>query len=187
MLNNPKMTDVSVSFRTIAHFFDTDDPSPEECRELSDRAEEEIAKNVTYFLKTIPLSGQGDLIVFFPQTDINQKRELDLPLSISSHFNTRIIELERDRKLIWWEGIREFRLTIAVLIPALLGIGITTVFAKDVVAVIVQNILVICSWVVIWQPFQTLVFDRWAISVRIRIYKHITKMKIQIKPGKIRD
>ena len=181
MTGKSETVDVYVKFRTIAHFFDPDDPCPEECRELSDRAEEEIAKTVTYFLKTIHPSKQGELIISLPNTDINKNRIKDLPLSISSHYKSRTIELKRDRKLIWWEGIREFRLTIAILIPALLGIGLTTLFTKDIIAVIVQNFLVICSWVVIWQPFQTLVFDRWTIAVRIRIYQHIARMNIQIR------
>lgn len=180
MSDHNNKTDVSVPFRTIAHFFDPDDPSPEKTRELSDRAEEEITKTVTYFLKTVPSTNQGDLVISLPESDLNTKRESDLPLAIVSHFKNKIQALERDRNLIWWVGMREIRLTIAVLIPALIGIGLTSMISKDIIALIAQNILVICCWVVIWQPFQTLVFNRWALAVRIRVYSHITRMHIRV-------
>lgn len=174
--------DVFISFKTIAHVYDSEDPSPEECRELTDRAEEDIARTVTYFIKTVPRAEQGDLILYLPQSDLNENREHDLPRSVTLHFQSRISDLERDRKIIWWGGLREFRLTIAVLIPALIGIGLTSRISKDVVALITQNILVICCWVVIWQPFQVLVFDRWTLAVKIRVYRHISRMNILVKP-----
>lgn len=183
----PPHHDISVSFRTLAHFFDTDDPSPESFRELTDRAEEEIAKSVTYILKTIPPDKQGDLIISLPPSDMNDNRKKDLPLAVIHHFQNRISDLERDKKLTWWVGMREFRLTVAVLIPALAGIGLTHFIQKDVVALIVQNILVICSWVVIWQPFQILVFDRWSLATKIRIYNHITRMNIVVKEDSSRN
>jgi len=174
--------DIIVTFRTIAHVYDDDDPSPESGRELSERAEEEIGKSVAQFLKMVPPSEQGDLIIYLPPSDMNEKRKEDIPRSIYLHYHNRIQDLERDRALIWWAGLREFRLTIAVLIPALLGIASTSLFSKDIFALIVQNILIICCWVVIWQPFQTLVFDRWTLAVRIRVYQHITRMMIQVRP-----
>lgn len=180
MVNHNNKHDLSISFRTISHFFNLDDPSPEHIRELSDRAEEEIAKSVTFFLKTVPHSDQGDLIISLPESDLNSPREIDLPSAVISHFQNRIQDLERDRSLIWWAGIREFRLTVAVLISALLGIWFFSSFFKDAVGEVVQNILIICCWVVVWQPFQTLVFDRWALAVRIRVYRHISRMSIRV-------
>lgn len=174
--------DIIVTFRTIAHVYDGDDKSPEAARELSERAEDEIGKSVAQFLKMVPPSEQGDLIICLPSSDLNEKRKDDIPNSVRLHFHTRIQDLERDRNLIWWAGLREFRLTIAVLIPALLGIASTSLFSKDIFALIVQNILIICCWVVVWQPFQTLVFDRWTLAVRIRVYLHITSMVIQVRP-----
>lgn len=174
--------DIIVPFRTIAHMYDSDDPSPEWCRELSPRAEEEIGKSVAQFLKQVPSCDQGDLIITLPSSELHDTRREELPRSIFLHFESRIQDHKRDRNLIWWAGMREFRLTIAVLIPALLGIASTSLFSKDIIALIVQNILVICCWVVVWQPFQTLVFDRWTLAVRIRIYRHITRMSIQILP-----
>lgn len=174
--------DVTVTFRTIAHVYDGDDPTSEAARELSDRAEEEIGKSVAQFLKMVPSSEQGDLILCLPAPDLTDQRKDDIPRSVRLHFYDRIQDLERDRNLIWWAGLREFRLTIAVLIPALLGIASTSLFSKDIFALIVQNILIICCWVVVWQPFQTLVFDRWTLAVRIRVYQHITSMPIQVRP-----
>jgi hypothetical protein len=174
------LTDVKVSFRTISHIYDSDDPSPEDKRELTDRAEKAIGKSITEFLKTVPKELQGSLIIMIPESDMIQGRDTSLVSAVRYHFSNREKDLKRDMKIIRWEGMREFRLSIAIFIPAIIGIGCTTLFSKDYFALIIQNILVIFSWVVIWQPFQTLVFDRWTVSIKRRIFKHITKMDIRV-------
>jgi hypothetical protein len=40
---------------------------------------------------------------------------------------------------------------------------------------------VIFCWVVIWQPFQSLVFDRWTLSKTVKIYKKISGMEISVR------
>jgi len=174
---------IRVSFRTIAHFYDSDDPSPEDRRELSDRAEEQISREIETGPDPDHASRAVKLEILLPASELTPGREKDLPEAVRSHFAGRSVEIYRDMKLVRRVGLREIWLTVGVAIPALLIIGLTTLFSRDTLALIVQNIMIIFVWVVIWQPFQSLVFDRWTKSKEAQVYREIAKMEIEVRPA----
>jgi hypothetical protein len=170
-----------VPFRTIAHLFDADDPSPEEHRELSDRAEEQIFREVLdvpkgYKKLCYPLE------ITLPAADLTPDRSDAITSAIRSHFLRRSGEMQRDARLTQRVGLREFRLTLAVCIPSFIGIAICSQFKGDPLAEVIENVLVIFCWVTIWQPFQSLVFDRWTQSETAKVYRKIAEMEIHVLP-----
>ena len=171
----------SVTFRTIAHFFDPDDPTPENNRELSDRAETQIFHEVL----AVPRGDHADLCdhleILLPASDLMPARETAIVSSIRSHFRLRAGEMRRDMKLTQKVGLREVRLTLAVCIPSFIGIAICSQFKGNPINEVVENVLVIFCWVVIWQPFQSLVFDRWTLSKTVKVYKKISGMEISVR------
>ena len=174
---------LSVPFRTIAHLYDQDDPSPDENRELSDRAEDTIFRAVAD-LPDATHPTPGDVMdISLPTAELTPDRQAAIPRAIKSFFSERIGEIEKDRRLSRKVALREFRLTVGFCTPAFIIIAFATRFPHEPVAVIVQNVLVVFTWVVIWQPFQTLVFDRWSKSTRIKVYRKILGMEIRIKPA----
>jgi hypothetical protein len=174
---------LSVPFRTIAHFYDPDDPSPEENRELSDRAEDTIFRAVAD-LPDATHPAPGDIMdISLPTAELTRERQAVIPRAVKSFFLQKIGEIEKDRRLSRKVAFREFRLTAGFCIPAFIIIAFATRFPHEPVAVIVQNVLVVFTWVVIWQPFQTLVFDRWSKSTRIKVYRKILGMEIRVKPA----
>ncbi|MCX6696788.1 MAG: hypothetical protein NTV84_04375 [Methanoregula sp.] len=76
----------------------------------------------------------------------------------------------------------EVRLTLAVCIPSFIGIAICSQFKGNPINEVVENVLVIFCWVVIWQPFQSLVFDRWTLSKTAKVYEKIAGMEISVRP-----
>jgi hypothetical protein len=42
-------------------------------------------------------------------------------------------------------------------------------------------VLIIFCWVTIWQPFQSLVFDRWTQSKTANVYERIAGMDIRVR------
>jgi hypothetical protein len=172
-----------VRFRTIAHFFDADDPAPESNRELSDRAEDEIFKTVI----DAPEGSKSPICtrieLQFPATDLSPARCDAIVSALRNHFRRRSVELKRDRRLTARVGFREFRLTVAIVIPSVLGMSVLLRFyPHEPFAVIAVNILTIFCWVVIWQPFQSLVFDRWTQAEESKIYGEIAGMEITVVP-----
>jgi hypothetical protein len=171
---------IKVPFRTIAHFFDADDPTPEGNRELSDRAESAILHAVLDTTHPLDACNRYRLEICLPAADYTPNREKDIPAAIRGHFLSRADELMRNRRLTWKIGMREFRLTVGVCIPAFSIIVLADRFPHEPVALILQNVMVIFSWVVIWQPFQSLVFDRWTQSQEAKVCREIAGMEIGV-------
>jgi len=171
----------SVPFRTIAHLYDADDPSPEERRELSDRAEEQIFREVLDVPKGSGKNLCDQLEISLPATDLTPASPAAIIAAIRSHFRLRSAELRRDMKLTQRVGLREFRLTLAVCIPSFLGIAICSQFKGNPLAEVIENVLVIFCWVTIWQPFQSLVFDRWTQKETATVYGKIAEMEIRVR------
>jgi hypothetical protein len=173
----------TVPFRTIAHVYDTDDPSVEEKRELSDRAEEQIFREVLNVPKGYPGTLYKHLDICLPASDLTPGREAAIIAAVRAHFHNRSLDFLRDMKLTQRVGLREFRLTLAVCIPSFIGIAICSQFKGDPITEVVENVLVIFCWVTIWQPFQSLVFDRWTQSETAKIYRKIAEMEISVRAG----
>jgi hypothetical protein len=178
-----KTTSGTASFKSVAQIFDGDDPSPEESRDLSDRAEDRIFHAVLAVPKGFRAGLCTDLVIMVPALELTQDRSTAIISAVRSHFLRRADEVQRDMKLIQRVGLREIRLTAAVCIPSFAGIAICSQFKGDALAEVVENILVIFCWVTIWQPFQSLVFDRWTESETAKVYRKIAGMPIRVLPA----
>ncbi|MEN6611406.1 MAG: hypothetical protein ABFC24_11230 [Methanoregulaceae archaeon] len=176
-------TIASVAFRTIAHFYDADDPTPENNRELSDRAEKEILREVLSVPKGVHKDLCDRLEISLPASDLTPGRADAIISATRAHFRHRAVELQRDRKLIQRVGLREIRLTVAVCVPSFIGIAICSQLKGDPLVEVIENILVIFCWVTIWAPFQSLVFDRWTQSATAKVCQRIAGMDIGVKPA----
>jgi hypothetical protein len=176
-----KNTCASVPFRTIAHFYDPDDPAPEDSRELSDRAENAIFHGVLEGPKGAHKALCSHLEILLPAPGLTPDRMAAIISAVRSHFQRRADEVERDMKLTQKVGLRQFRLTIAVWIPSFVGIAVCSQFKGNPVSEVVENVLVILCWVTLWQPFQVLVFDRWTQSETAKVYRKIAEMEIGVR------
>jgi hypothetical protein len=181
--NEQKNRNASVTFRTIAHFYDPDDPTPESNRELSDRAEKEIFHEVLAAPTGVHGNMCNHLEIRLPASELTPDRQTRIISAIRSHFRLRATDVKRDVKLTQMVGLREFRLTIAVCIPSFIGIAICSQFKGNPISEVVENVFVIFCWVTIWQPFQSLVFDRWTLSETARVYRKIADMEISVRTG----
>lgn len=178
--NTPDTT-AHVAFRTIAHVYDADDPGPDDRRELSDRAEEEIFHAVLDPAKEARRELCDHIEIALPASDLPPGRGDDIVTAVRSHFRAREDRIQRDRNLTQRVGLREFRLTVAVCIPSFLGIAACSQFKGDPLVEVIENVLVIFCWVTIWQPFQSLVFDRWTQSETAKVYRKIADMDIRVR------
>jgi len=175
-------TEARIAFRTIAHLYDADDPSPEPCRELTDRAEGQIFRSVVDKAKGSRRELRNSIEITLPASDLAPGRDRSIVSAVRSHFRIRADEMQRSMRLTQRAGLREIRLTIAVCVPSFLGIAACSRFRGDPLIEVIENVLVIFCWVTIWQPFQSLVFDRWTQSVTAKVYRRIAEMEIRVLP-----
>jgi hypothetical protein len=173
----------SVPFRTLAHLYDPDDPSPENSRLLTDMAENRIFREVLDIPKGHPFPFYTSFEILLPASDLTPGRADAITAAVRAHFSTRADEIQRDMKLTVRVGLREFRLTLAVCVPSFIGIAICSQFKGNPLAEVIENILIIFCWVTIWQPFQSLVFDRWTQAEQAKVYRKIAGMNITVAPA----
>jgi hypothetical protein len=178
--NEPHAT-AQIPFRTIAHFYDADDPTPENNRELSDRAEEQIFHTVLDSRPGSLKELSSTIEITLPASDLTPDRKTAIVSAVRSHFRIRADEIQRSMRLTQRVGLREFRLTIAVCIPSFVGIALCVPFKGDPLIEVIENVLVIFCWVTIWQPFQSIVFDRWTQSAAAKVYRQIAEMEIRVR------
>jgi hypothetical protein len=172
-----------VAFRTITHLYDADDPAPEDRRELTQRAEEQIFRSVVDKGRGSRRELRESVEISLPPADLPPGRDNAIASAVRSHFRLRAEEVQRSMRLTRRVGLREIRLTVAVCIPSFIGIAICSQFKGDPLVEVIENVLVIFCWVTIWQPFQSLVFDRWTASVTSKIYRQIAEMEIHVRPA----
>jgi hypothetical protein len=65
-----KNTCASVTFRTIAHFYDPDDPTQKNNREVSDRAQDQILHGVPGVPQGVRAEMCDHLEILLPATDL---------------------------------------------------------------------------------------------------------------------
>jgi len=176
-------TCASVAFRTLAHLYDPDDPSPENIRLLTDNAESRIFNEVLNIPKGHPSPIFHRIRIQLPASDLIPGRADAIVSAIRAHFRTRADEIRRDMKLTVRVGLREIRLTLAVCIPSFIGIALCAQYKGDPFVEVTENVLVIFCWVTIWQPFQSLVFDRWTLAEKANVYRKIAGMEITVEPA----
>jgi hypothetical protein len=173
----------TASFKSVAQIYDGDDPSPEERRDLSDRAEDRIFHAVLAVPKRFRAGLCRNLIIRVPAQELTPGRQDAIISATRSHFRRRAGEVQEDMKLTQRVGLRECRLTVAVCVPSFVGIAICSQFKGDALAEVVENVLVIFCWVTIWQPFQSLVFDRWTQKETAKVYRKIAEMPLRVLPA----
>lgn len=178
--NNLSRT-ATVSFKSVSQVYDGDDPSPEALRDLSDKAEDRIFHAVLAVPKGLRAGILDRLEIRVP--DLAPGQDAAIVSAVREHFRRRAGEMADATKLTVRVGLRECRLTIAVCVPSFIGIGICSQFKGDPVVEVIENVLVIFCWVTIWQPFQSLVFDRWTQGVTAKVYRQIAEMEIHVRPA----
>ena len=181
--DNETTTSGTVAFKSVAQIYEGDDPSQEEHRDLSDRAEDRIFHTVLAVPKGFRAGLCRNLTIQVPAHELTPGREAAIVSAIRSHFLRRAGEVQEDMKLTKRVGLRECRLPAAVCLPSFVGIAICSQFKGDALAEVAENVLVIFCWVTIWQPFQSLVFDRWTQKETAKVYRKIAEMPIRVLPA----
>ena len=168
----------TVTFKSVAQIYDSDDPSPEAHRDLSENAEDRIFRAILSVPRGLRAGICDRLAIRVP--DVVPGQDDAIISAVREHFLRRAAETADTTRLTVRVGLRECRLTIAVCAPAFIGIAICSQFKGNPVVEVMENVLVIFSWVVIWQPFQALVFDRWTQKETASIYRKIAQMPISV-------
>ena len=168
---------VEIVLDNVMELYNSLDPSPFRKRELDHSAEEYIYNAIDDF----PLKEPMEIMVYLPPSKITPDIQESIRSSIHNHFNYRLAAGERELRRTFRNGRKFLILGVVILVVALLIRQYLSTFPSTVENQAAQNVLLILSWVAIWEPAHIFLYERSPIRQRQKIYEKITTMPVFVK------
>jgi hypothetical protein len=168
---------VEIVLDNVMELYNSLDPSPFRKREL-DHAAEEYLYNAT---DDFPIKEPMEIVVYLPPSKITPDIQESIRSGIHNHFTYRLAAGERELRRTMRKGRKFLVLGVVILIAALLIRQYLSLFPATVENQVLQNVLLILSWVAIWEPIHIFLYERSPISQRQKIYGKITDMPVFVK------
>jgi hypothetical protein len=168
---------IRLSLHEVSQLFNSMDPSPFIEKDLDDNAEEFIVGWALEFPRDEPLRLRIYLDQWPPE-DPNQM----ITTAVHNYFGHRAQMTNMDFKRLLDQGrtsliIGSIFLSIClVLSNVLLGQNIHTW------AAVARESLTIAGWVAMWRPMQIYLYDWWPLRRRIRTYRKLARMPVEVIP-----
>lgn len=166
---------IKLNLRDISQLFNSMDPSPFIEKDLDDDAEEFIVSWAQEFSIDDPVK----LRVYLEQWPAEDPKEL-IRTAVHNHFayRARLTDLEFRRLLK--QGRTSLFIGLAFLAACLLISKVFLGSETGTWAAVLRESLTIAGWVAMWRPMQIHLYDWWPLRRRIRIYKKLSHMPVEI-------
>jgi hypothetical protein len=168
---------VEIVLDNVMELYNSLDPSPFRKRELDHAAEEYIYNAIDDFPQKEPM----EIVVYLPPSKITPDIQESIRSSIHNHFNYRLAAGERELRRTLRKGRMFLVIGVVILVVALLIRQYLSTFPSTVENQAAQNVLLIFSWVAVWEPIHIFLYERTPISQRQKIYEKITTMPVFVK------
>jgi hypothetical protein len=140
---------VELSYKRVEQFFDSDDPSIINQRDLSEDAEKALFYSIIDRESDKPV----EYIVRFPESQVTPEVEAGLPDAVKTYFRYRSEGARRDLRIIL-KRIKYGLLIGLALSTVLLIVGfyLFSQHTNDVFGQVIVGSIVIFCWVALWDP-----------------------------------
>jgi hypothetical protein len=166
---------IKLNLRDMSQLFNSMDPSPFIEKDLDDDAEEFIVSWAQEFSLDDPVK----LRVYLEQWPAEDPKEL-IRTAIHNHFTYRARLTDLEFRRLLKQGRTSLFIGLAFLAACLL---ISKVFLRGEAgtwAAVLRESLTIAGWVAMWRPMQIHLYDWWPLRRRIRIYKKLSHMPVEV-------
>ncbi len=171
---------VELILTDVRQLFNSLDPSPFREKELDRNAEEYIFNAVG----DIPISKPVELMIYLPASRITPEISEAIKSGIRYHFHYLSAYEETELRRLNRRGRRFLFLGVVILFGGVLTSQVISLFSQNLLARALQDILLIISWVTIWEPIHIFLYDRSPINQKIQIYDKISRMDVFVGPIK---
>ncbi|MBC7467041.1 MAG: hypothetical protein H7256_13715 [Bdellovibrio sp.] len=168
---------IEVRIKNTQQLFDSRDPAPFRERDLDDDFIEYVLSSV----RELSISTPVKIIIY-----IEEPETADLPIDsiregIRSYFSYQI-ELQRSELKSFMRRAQLFLVIGLVVLALCIGVAQTLVLPNPPgLTGILREGIVIFGWVSIWKPIEFILFDWYPLYEKIRFYKKMLVMEIEIK------
>jgi hypothetical protein len=168
---------IEMHVNELNQLFNSLDPSPFFEKELDRNAEENLVRSA----QDLPAkSPKAVVVVLSKPSGIPAENQL-LSEAIHAHFSRQGRRLRRQLRALLRRGWLNLGIGLTFLAACLIGGQIALRFMGDSpVARVIQESLLICGWVAMWNPLEIFLYDWWPILSLRRLYDRLSKVRVHI-------
>ena len=166
---------IRLRLHEMSQLFNSMDPSPFIDKDLDDDAEEFIVSWAQEFSQDAPLR----LSISLDQWPLDDPKEV-IQTAVHHHFVHRAQITNLEFKRLLDQG--RTSLIIGVIFLSICLVLSNLLLARDTRtwAAVTRESLTIAGWVAMWRPMQIYLYDWWPLRRRIRIYRRLSRMPVEM-------
>jgi hypothetical protein len=162
----------------VKQLFNSFDPSPFREKELDQSAQEYIFNAIG----DIPAKDPVELVVYLPPVMSTPEMEEAITFGIHNHFRIQLAYSEKELRRLSRRGRKYLLIGLAILLFGVLARQALSRYERNALIGAVDDILLIISWVAIWEPIHIFLYERSPILQKMQIYQKIAQMAIVVRP-----
>jgi len=158
--------------------FNSMDPAPFRQRDLDPNA----AAYIVDWAEETPAGQPLGMILHLGSGTTTEADAAIVRESVQEYFLRRAVATRRKLRHLFRVG--RYSLLIALVFLGLVvvvGESIASLVSKERYASLIQDSLVIGSWVALWRPLEIFLYDWWPISAEAKLYDRLSQMEVRIR------
>lgn len=168
---------IEVRVKNSQQLFDVRDPAPFRERDLDDDFVEYILSSVREFAIASPLK----IVIYVEEGETKDLSRDSIREAIQSYFAYKI-DLQRGDLKTFIKRAQIFLLTGLVVLGSCIGVAQSLTIPSPPGPIgILREGIVIFGWVSIWKPIELILFDWYPLFEKLRFYKKLLAMEIDIR------
>jgi len=154
------------------------DPAPFRQRDLDPNA----AAYIVDWAEEAPVGQPLAMVVHLGSGAPSEADAATVRESVHEYFQQRAVATRRKLRHLFRVG--RYSLLIALVFLGLVivvGESIASLVSKERYASLIQDSLVIGSWVALWRPLEIFLYDWWPISAEAKLFDRLSQMDVRIR------
>jgi hypothetical protein len=171
---------IEVFVNKIAQLFNSMDPSPFHEKDLDSEAEEFIVSRLQEFSTHDRVS----LIVHVNQNREHEDLQRDVAMAVHNHFHYRAKLKRMELRRLLAQGRTALLIGLVFLGTCLLASEFLLLREHTgTLPKLIRESLTIAGWVAMWRPMQIFLYDWWPLREIGRVYKKLSRMRVEVRRG----
>lgn len=168
---------IEISLRNINQLFNSMDPSPFHERDLDRDAEEFLVS----WAQEYPSNSRLKLVLHLTDKPAIAEPEVYIQEAVNHYFGYRARLNKLELQSLLQQGRVSLLIGASFLAACLLASETIARHLTGTLADVLREGMTIAGWVAMWRPMQIYLYEWWPIQRMGRIYKRMSRMKVEVK------
>jgi hypothetical protein len=168
---------VELDLRDARQLFNSLDPAPFREKDLDSAAEEYIVGAV----RELGLRHASRIVIHIPADGFKDESAQSIAGAIKHYFDYRARHAADELKRMLVRGALSLGIALVFLFLCLWTRQFVIDLSEQPAQQIIGEGLLIMGWVAMWRPIEIFLYDWWPLRHRIRIFRRIEAMPIEVK------